>query len=1053
MSDIAQILIVDDDPHLRRAHARLLEKSGYRVLEAATGRDALRLAREARPDLILVDVVLPDIDGLEVCRRVKADETLAGIHVVLLSGVKTASENQAEGLEAGADGYIVRPISNRELVARVEALLRLGRVEEALRESEQRYRHRVEHSHEIICVHDLEGRILLVNQVAVDLLGYEQSALLGMNIRDVLAPDVRDEFDAYLATIREDGFVSGLMLVRTRAGEERMWEYDNALRTEGVPTPVVRAMAHDVTKQMRTQRALQESEERYRRLVEGSPDIIWTLSVEHGGMYTSAQVEEALGYSPDYLAQHPHLWRESIHPDDRDRVARALEDFAAGGKLDVEYRIRDSAGNWHWFRDRSIGRRVEDGEVMLDGISTDVTERKRAEEGLHHYTERLRALHAIDGTILAAWSPEEIARAALRHVRQLVPCLGAGVLRFDFEAREILLFAMDADGDVGVQEGTRLPLWGGTEVERLRRGNILVERSLPDVGQSEIEHRRSGPRAEGPNGGRSSPAIRALQAAGVRSYVGAPLIAYDELIGVLALASESPGAFTPDHVDVAREVANSLALALHQAHLRAALEAERGRLAALVEHLPEGILWLDGEWRLQLSNPVAEAYLPVLTDAGVGDVLSHLGERSLEELLQPPPEGVWRELEVAGPPRRIFEVAAQPMGRETEETEGWVVLVRDVTAGREARQRVQQQERLAAVGQLAGGIAHDFNNLLTTIMLYAQIPLGKPHLPPDLARAFETIVDESRRAAELVQQILDFSRRSPIQTRPVDLKPFFKEAVRVLERTIPESISLSLNMGPGKYVVNADPTRIQQVLMNLVLNARDAMPEGGELRVGLERTEGGEWVCLCVSDTGAGIPPEVMPHIFEPFFTTKPPGQGSGLGLAQVYGIVKQHGGHIRVGTEVGKGSSFHVYLPACQAEGEREVPEEDSAALRGRGETVLLVEDSERIREVGRRILESLGYRVLTARNGQDALAVYQAAEVVDLVVTDIVMPKMGGRRLVRRLREISPDLKAVGITGYGVPDDVQDAGGSGFLGVVRKPFDVETLGAVVRRALDADT
>jgi CheY-like chemotaxis protein len=196
-----------------------------------------------------------------------------------------------------------------------------------------------------------------------------------------------------------------------------------------------------------------------------------------------------------------------------------------------------------------------------------------------------------------------------------------------------------------------------------------------------------------------------------------------------------------------------------------------------------------------------------------------------------------------------------------------------------------------------------------------------------------------------------------------------------------------------------------------------------------------------------------MSHIFEPFFTTKEVGKGTGLGLAQVYGIVKQHGGHIGVETEVGKGSSFRVYLPVCQAEGEEEVPEEDSAALRGKGETILLVEDSERIREVGQRILESLGYRVLTARDGQDALAVYQAAEAVDLVITDIVMPRMGGRQLVRRLQRISPDLKAVGITGYGVPDDVQDTGEGGFLGVVQKPFDVKTLGAAVRRVLDADT
>jgi len=520
--------------------------------------------------------------------------------------------------------------------------------------------------------------------------------------------------------------------------------------------------------------------------------------------------------------------------------------------------------------------------------------------------------------------------------------------------------------------------------------------------------------------------------------------------------------------------------------LLAQIQEQAQRVQQIMDTVPEGVLLLDAAGQVILANPVGRKDLADLSGAKVGDTLIHLGDRSLVELLTSPPQGLWHEVTIPGSdlgetssssvetlsraagdlPERSFELIARPLDTGMEAGD-WVLVIRDVTQEREIQRRVQRQERLAAVGQLAGGIAHDFNNLLTTIMLYAQMPLSEQDLPPNLNQAFETILDESRQAAKLVQQILDFSRRSPIKTHLVDLKPFAKEAVRVLERTIPESIRLRFEAGSEKYVVNADPTRIQQVLMNLVVNARDAMPEGGELRIDLSRVKvgpdekppvvemsPGEWICLAVSDTGAGIPPEVLSHLFEPFFTTKEPGKGTGLGLAQVHGIVVQHEGHIGVETEVGKGTAFRVYLPACQA-GEEEIPQQETAlaAPDGQGEIILLVEDNEGTRRAGRRLLESLGYRVLAAANGQEALEVYGAAgEEIDLVITDVVMPEMGGRRLMRELRKANPGLKVLAVTGYVVEEDIHQLKEGGFLDVVHKPFDVETLAQVIRRALDED-
>jgi signal transduction histidine kinase len=380
------------------------------------------------------------------------------------------------------------------------------------------------------------------------------------------------------------------------------------------------------------------------------------------------------------------------------------------------------------------------------------------------------------------------------------------------------------------------------------------------------------------------------------------------------------------------------------------------------------------------------------------------------------------------------------------------------------QKQVIQQERLAAIGQLTGGIAHDFNNLLTSIILSVQILQGKPHLPPDLLPGLDAILEESRRAAKLVQQILDFSRRAMMDTRPIDLVSFVEKTFDILKRTLPEHIHLVLERQARECVVEADPTRIQQVLLNLATNARDAMPEGGELLVSLSRIHArqgteppleemraGEWVCMAVSDTGSGIAPEIQPHIFEPFFTTKPVGQGTGLGLAQVYGIVRQHEGYVGLETTVGKGTTFRIYLPAYQ-EGIEKAEKESILPPQGQGETILLVEDEERLKKIGQEILHSLGYRVLAATNGREALKVYQAAESVDLVITDVVMPEMGGKRLLQELKKITPYVKALAITGYVVHKDLEELKAIGFLDVVHKPFDVETLAQIVRQALDAD-
>ena len=372
-------------------------------------------------------------------------------------------------------------------------------------------------------------------------------------------------------------------------------------------------------------------------------------------------------------------------------------------------------------------------------------------------------------------------------------------------------------------------------------------------------------------------------------------------------------------------------------------------------------------------------------------------------------------------------------------------------------------QKMEAVGTLAGGIAHDFNNLLTQVIGFAELALLEPDGSPRWREYVAKLPENAQRAAKLIAQLLTFSRQAATEPQPLHLLNLVKETVKILERTVPESITLRVKVSPEVAQVNADPTQMQQVILNLCINASHAMPDGGELIVGLANAtldeahcrhyaygRPGDYVCLSVRDTGTGMPPEVQKRIFEPFYTTKGVGEGTGLGLAMVYGIVKSHEGHIDVSSEAGKGSEFRVYLPAMKV-GATPVVAPEKESLVGGTETLLLVEDEGDVLDTGQVMLQGLGYRVLTAMNGEEAIQVYRAHQAeIDLVLTDMVMPKMGGQALYAALRQINPGVKAVLMSGYSLKQDIADLLAKGLKGFVQKPFNFARLGRAVRQALD---
>ncbi len=383
---------------------------------------------------------------------------------------------------------------------------------------------------------------------------------------------------------------------------------------------------------------------------------------------------------------------------------------------------------------------------------------------------------------------------------------------------------------------------------------------------------------------------------------------------------------------------------------------------------------------------------------------------------------------------------------------------------RESEERLRQSQKLEAIGQLAGGIAHDFNNILSALIMQAELLSMIEPLPEEAREGLKQIQADTNRASDLTRQLLLFSRRQVMQTRILDLNEVVMNLTKMLQRIIREDVKLQLNLHAAPLMTRADAGMLDQVLMNLTVNARDAMTNGGRLRIETSDVrvneqnaslhpdaQPGRYVCLSVGDTGGGIPPEVLPRIFEPFFTTKAAGQGTGLGLATVFGIVKQHQGWIKLDNRPGEGVTFQIYLPATSAV-MASAPAPARVKPRGGTEIILMVEDELAVLKPTRKFLERHGYTVLAAANGQEALSLWENNRAtVSLLLTDLVMPGgLNGQELARRLQAEKPDLKVIFASGYSAEiagRDFRLLPGEAF---INKPFATDFLLETIRRFLD---
>lgn len=746
----------------------------------------------------------------------------------------------------------------------------------------------------------------------------------------------------------------------------------------------------DLTAHKQTEKKLRQSEERYRRVVEDQTDFIVRWLPDGTRLFVNEAYCQHFGQTKEEMVGSSFF--PLIYEEDRAAIRTKIASLTPENPIaEDEHRsiLRDGSIRWHRWVDRAFFN--EHGRIVeLQSVGRDITEQKKAETALQQLTRRLQL--TLDHLTVVAYEVDE--------------------------------------------EGTFL-LSRGKGLEKLGlQPDEVVGLSIFDV------------YAEYP----------LIIAAVHRALAGEVQRFEVEVNGVVWDANFIP--IMTEQGEVKRLFGTAIDVTQWRQAERA-LRQSKTELQHVIDTVPEGVLLLGAGGSIHLANPVADQYLTKLMPERENGRLTHLGNRSLPELLRPPPRGLWHEIACEN---SIFEAIARPVENSLR-NDSWVLVLRDVTQERDIQRRAQRQERLAAVGQLAAGIAHDFNNILAVISLYTQIIARMAEIPAPAQERLHTIEQQTKRATDLIQQVLDFSRQSVLERQPLDLLTFVENVVTLLERTLPEHIQIELTHAAGPYFILADPSRMQQVMMNLAINARDAMPEGGRLQIRLSHVQTGKfarmpvrdmppgnWIEMAVSDSGSGISLEVLSHVFEPFFTTKEVGQGTGLGLAQVYGIVQQHKGYIDVATKVGRGTTFLLYFPTLNT-GENSLGKAHRSALQlGQGQRILVVEDDPATREALLDSLALLNYEVMAATNGREALALLATqAGGVDLVLSDVVMPEMGGIALFHAMREQNLAIPVVFLTGHPLSNKMEEQPAPGLAGWLPKPPDLVNLSALLAEVLSA--
>lgn len=1319
------ILAVDDDPDQLNLLTHFLGDAGFRIKTACNGREGYRVARKEMPDLIISDVMMPVCDGIELCRLIRSDEELSFIPILLVSALQKDTESGVRAFELGADDYLELPYEPMRLIAKAARLIERKRMNDALRQSENRFRSLIENLTDIISILAPDGTILYESPSLENVLGYKPEELIGTNAFDLIHPEDLGRTSEYFKEAvqkpeaaqpieyrcrhkdnswrimesvgkhfndPENGLVAVInsrditnqkkALEAKRESEEKFkaqykgipiptstWkkvgndfiltDFNDAadeitnrriadllgidasklyrdmpeilenfhrcfderatiksetpyrFRTTGeqkhldisyvfIPPDNVMVHARDITGELQAQESLRLSEERFRLAALATEDALWDWDLQTNSIWFSDTFYDLLGFSPDEVEANIDLWYKAIHPEDRERIEKHLEEVIESGEhfWMNEYRLCSTDGSFAHIFDRGYIVHNDQGKpVRMTGAAINFTERKRAEQNLRFQKLLLEAQSeaSIDGILVISPSGEVIScnhrfgkmweipekvletksdekflqsvidklvdpeefRETVSYLyenpylrdqteiylkdgrvfeRYTSPMQDADDTHFgrvwffrDITKRkqfeETLSFqvhllntvqqaviATDLNGTVTFWNQFAEKLYGWTAVEAL--GQSVMNLTTPDIVQEQAAKIMS--RLSRGQSWSDEFTVKNKDGKTFPAHItNSPV--YDsegELVGIIGISfdvsekKEAEKAITEANKRAIREYdrlikkLTILAQTTGSARdlttiFRAIFEFTKSTVpctgffislydAKSQTRIPAYALTEGEEYDVSNLPPMQMSKSPHSRAISTGEVII---ENDFQAVMVGQPLvniGIDKNPSL---PQSCLVTPMTMMGRivgavEVQSTEPAAFTLEHATVMQmaaniaanaienvrlleEEQLRAEQlrlSQRLESVGRMAGGIAHDFNNMLTAINGYSELTLRRLKEDDPIRRNIEEIKKAGERSADLTHQLLAFSRKQVLKPRILDLNEVISDISKMLQRLIGEDIQLNISPDTNLGLIEADPGQLSQVIMNLVVNARDAMPNGGNLFIKTENVfldreyvyqhftvRAGSYVMLAVTDTGVGINEDIQQYIFEPFFTTKEVGKGTGLGLATVYGIIKQSGGYIWVYSEVGKGSTFKIYLPRVDEDVQILEENEDAESIPGGTETILLVEDEEMVRNLSHQILKTCGYKVVEARNGVEALSICQKSDLkIDLLMTDVVMPQMGGRELAEKLSQICPQIRLLFTSGY-TDDAIIRQGviktGENF---IQKPFTFEALAKKVREMLD---
>jgi len=916
------------------------------------------------------------------------------------------------------------------------------------------------------------GRVSWANPTMARLLGFGSAeAIMGLRSNDLFRPFLARPRAArrFLDQLAEGQVQGEELTVRTEEGDQVPLLVSSSPLRGDDPRRGVLLVASDLGRLKSMQARLQHSEARYRNLVEQATELIVVVQ-EQRLVFANMAIKGVLGWEPaEVVGQEPTTF---FHPEDVAALTDRYQGRVSGQNHShiLPCRVYTKDGELKWME---LASRVVDweGRPALQVFFRDITERKQAEE---ERATRLARVERQQAAIVQAAGMEPLVGGDFSEAARRITELCAEALRV--ERAGIWLFNQDRDRLVAsdlYEAPARRHGWGQELAARMHPGffqALKAERAL-DAHDVHLDARSAELRFSylEPND------VAALLAAAVRLR--------GRVMGMVCLErTGGPHAWSEDELAFAGGMADQVAQALTNAERKkaqAALQESEERFRHLFDSISDLIYTHDDQGLILSVNQAVVRLLGYPREELIG--------RPLGDFMGPEQRNAFTEnylptLRREGRAEGVALVTGKDGTQHYVEYRNLLVAKDGVPyvsgSGREITQRVQaeqelkelqerlnQAQKMEAVGNLASGIAHDFNNILQGIGGYVELLNSSPR-EGELNRGYLSEMEAAvGRAAELVRRLLTFGRKTESELKPVDLNREVSQAVKLLERTIPKMISIATELGPEVKTVMGDPTQLEQVLMNLATNARDAMPQGGSLLIITEDVEldedfcrthpglhPGQYARLCISDNGMGMDRETVRHVFEPFYTTKGPGSGSGLGLFTVYGIVESHGGSIFCQSSPGQGSEFTIYLPAAVGQAAvLDATPSPALPVTGGQETVLLVDDEEAILEVVGDVLRQYGYTVHTADSGEGALEMFaDNPGLVDLVVLDLGMPGMGGDRCLRRMLEIDPKALVVVATGYAGSDKRGEMLAAGAQRFISKPYRLDDLLRTVRQVLD---